>query len=631
MCGICGFNRKDENLCKSMIDTLKHRGPDDEGFYFDENVSLGHRRLSIIDLALGHQPIYNEDKSICIVYNGEIYNYKEIRKELENKHKFYTNSDTEVIIHAYEEYSFECVKKFNGMWAFCIYDKNKNLLFLSRDRFGIKPLYYHFDGKNFIFASEIKAILQHNVKRIPNDMLIFDCLFYNIVDHTNETFFKGINKVPKGNSAIFNIKEKTLKMEKYWEIKVHKEDNENTSTSVNKMDEIKDIFFDSVKLRLRSDVPVGSCLSGGIDSSSIVCAVAKLTDGENTHNLNTFSAVFPGKEIDESKYIEAVVENTSVKPNFVSPSGEKLMKDLMDLIYYQEEPLPGVEVYTQFQVMKLAREKGLKVLLDGQGGDEILAGYLYFFGYYFKELLKKGELLTLIKEMMYYYKKHKRFYEIGMMLYLFLPYSFKRYIFKRENKYVNKSFINKYLKKSTYFRDFIDANSLNDSLLKHFEYKLEHLLKYEDRNSMAFSIETRLPFLDYRLVEFLFSLQSSLKIKNGETKFIFREAMKGILPNEILERQDKLGFATPVNEWIKLPEVSEFIENIINSKSFEKRGYFDVNYIKKLFHNKDKRRFIWSNCEFIWKVVLLELWFRMFIDKQNEKQKFTNYSEQFSA
>jgi len=215
MCGICGFNRKDENLCKSMIDTLKHRGPDDEGFYFDENVSLGHRRLSIIDLALGHQPIYNEDKSICIVYNGEIYNYKEIRKELENKHKFYTNSDTEVIIHAYEEYSFECVKKFNGMWAFCIYDKNKNLLFLSRDRFGIKPLYYHFDGKNFIFASEIKAILQHNVKRIPNDMLIFDCLFYNIVDHTNETFFKGINKVPKGNSAIFNIKEKTLKMEKY--------------------------------------------------------------------------------------------------------------------------------------------------------------------------------------------------------------------------------------------------------------------------------------------------------------------------------------------------------------------------------------------------------------------------------
>lgn len=175
MCGICGFNWNDENLCKLMANTLKHRGPDDEGFYFNENVSLGHRRLSIIDLVSGHQPIYNEDKSIAIVYNGEIYNHKEIRRELEGKHKFYTNSDTEVIIHAYEEYGFDCVKKFNGMWAFCIYDKNKNLLFLSRDRFGIKPLYYFFDGKNFIFASEIKALLKY-VKPEENDEIIYDFL-----------------------------------------------------------------------------------------------------------------------------------------------------------------------------------------------------------------------------------------------------------------------------------------------------------------------------------------------------------------------------------------------------------------------------------------------------------------------
>jgi len=610
MCGICGFNWKDENLCKLMADTLKHRGPDDEGFYFDENVSLGHRRLSIIDLEKGHQPIHNEDKSIWIVYNGEIYNYLELRRDLENKHKFYTNSDTEVIIHAYEEYGFDCLNKFNGMWAFCIYDKNKNLLFLSRDRFGVKPLYYFFDGKNFIFASEIKAILQHNIKRTPNEDLIFDYLMYNIVDHTDETFFKEIKKIPKGHIAIFEIKEKELKIERYWTLKSGKEKEDK--------EKIRNIFLDSIRLRLRSDVPVGSCLSGGIDSSSIVCALAGMIDNKN---IKTFSAVFPGKDIDESEYIKEVIEKTNIKANFTSPSGNDLMKDIMKLIYYQEEPFIGPEVYTQFRVMELAHEKGLKVLLDGQGGDEILAGYVYFFGCYFKELLKKGKILTLLREIYSYYKNHKSFYGIVAMLYLFLPYFFKTYIFQRRNNYMDKSFMNKYQKESTYLKDLIDANSLNDSLLKHFEYKLEHLLKFEDRNSMAFSIETRLPFLDYRLVEYLFSLPSSSKIKGGETKFVFRNAMEGILPDKILQRQSKFGFETPGNEWIKLPEISEFIRNILNSKSFKERGYFDVKYIKKIFKNKNNQGFVKHNGEVIWKVILLELWFRMFIDKQNEKFK----------
>ncbi len=572
MCGICGFNWKNEKLCRDMANTLKHRGPDDEGFYFDDNVSLGHRRLSIIDLEGGHQPIYNEDKTICIVYNGEIYNYLELRKELENKHKFYTNTDTEVILHAYEEWGKDCLNKFNGMWAFCIYNKNKNIFFLSRDRFGIKPLYYYFKEGKFIFASEIKAILQHNIERTPNDLLIFDYLMYNIVDHTNETFFKGIKKIPKGHFAVFDIKKNKLNIERYWALKISQEDNHGDERK------IKDLFLDSVRLRLRSDVPVGSCLSGGIDSSSIVCTLSKMIDNKN---IATFSAVFPGKDIDESTYIQTVVENSGVKSNFTSPSGEELIEDITKLIYHQEEPITGPGVYTQFRVMKLAHEKGLKVLLDGQGSDELLAGYLYFFGYYFKELLKKCRILKLIKEMRCYYNKHKRFYEIGMMLYLFLPYSFKRYIFQRENKYVNTDFIDKYQKESTYLKDFIDVNSLNDSLLKHFEYKLGHLLNWEDKNSMTFSIETRLPFLDYRFVKYLFSLPSSSKIKNGETKAIFRKAMKGILPDRILQRQDKLGFETPEDEWIKIPKVSEFVRDIINSKRFEERGYFNANYIKK--------------------------------------------------
>jgi len=613
MCGICGFTGfENRNLLNRMCDSIIHRGPDDWGTFSENNVSLGHRRLSIIDLKTGRQPIHNEDKTIWITYNGEIYNYLELRKELENKHKFYTDTDTEVIIHAYEEWGMDCLNKFNGMFAFVIYDKKKNILFLARDRFGIKPLYYYFKNNKFIFASEIKAILQHDIERIPDDLLIFEYLFYNISNHTDKTFFKGIKKIPKGYFAVLDIKQNKLDIERYWTLNISPEYNPGDEGKV------KDIFMDSIRLRLRSDVPVGSCLSGGIDSSSIVCSIAKLVDNKN---FNTFSAIFPGKEIDESQYIISVIESTKVNSHFTTPSGEGLMQDIMSFVYHQEEPVMGIGVYTQFKVMKLAHEKGLKVLLDGQGGDELLAGYKYFFGYYFKELLKKGKILKLIKEMSAYYKKHKRFYEIGMMLYLFLPYSFKRYMFQRENRYMNKDFIDKYQRKSTYFRDFIDAPSLNHSLLKHFEYKLEHLLTWEDKNSMAFSIETRLPFLDYRFVKYLFSLSSSSKIKNGETKAIFREAMKGMLPDKILQRQDKLGFATPEDDWIKLPEVSKFIDDIINSERFANRGYFDVDYIKKLFKDIDNGGFIWHNYKFIWKIVFLELWFRVFIDKQNEKQK----------
>jgi len=619
MCGICGFNWKDEKMCRNMTNALKHRGPDDEGFYFDNDISLGHRRLSIIDIKTGHQPIYNENKTICIIYNGEIYNYLELRKELESKHKFYTNTDTEVILHAYEEWGKNCLNKFNGMWAFCIYDKNKNILFLARDRFGIKPLYYYFKDGRFIFASEIKAILECNiVERAPNNLVIFDYLMYNIVDHTDETFFKGIKKIPKGHFAIFDIKTKRLNIEKFWTLKITTEDGHVDKTK------IKDLFLDSIRLRLRSDVPIGSCLSGGIDSSSIVCTLSNVLGNKN---INTFSAVFPGKNIDEGPYIQAVIERTGVKANFTTPSGKEFINDIIKFLYHLEEPPTGTGVYAQFRVAKLTHEKGIKVLLDGQGSDELFAGYKYFFGYYFKELLKNGKISTLIKEVVLYYKKHRRFYELVMMLYLFLPYSFKRYMFQRENRYLNAHFIKKCQKESTYLKDFIDSKSLNDSLLKHFEYKLQHLLNWEDKNFMAFSIETRLPFLDYRFVEYIFSLPSSSKIKNGETKAIFREAMKGILPDKILQRQDKLGFETPENEWIKLPEVSRFIKGIINSKSFKERGYFDVEYIKKMFKDTNKKGAVWSNSKLIWKALFLELWFRIFIDKQNEKQKFTNYSK----
>lgn len=603
MCGICGFNWRDDGLLKSMCESLTHRGPDDSGTRASDGVSLGHRRLSIIDLSeRGRQPMCNEDGSLWIIYNGEIYNYIELRQELEGLgHHFKSDTDTEVVIHAYEEWGSRCLNRFNGMWAFCIHDTAENQLFMSRDRFGIKPLYYYLKDGKFIFASEIKALLKHDLERKPNDDIVFDFLAYNIIDHTDETFFQGIKRIPKAHYAVYDLEKKKLDVSRYWSIKSGDEEEDPSR--------IKELFVDSVKLRLRSDVPVGSCLSGGVDSSSIVCCMKELLNEEN--NVETFSAVYPGKQIDESQYIDEVVEKCAVKKNTTEPDAESLLKDLRDIIIHQEEPFARSSTYAQYRVMKLAHEKGMKVLLDGQGGDELYAGYTYFYSYYFKELLKRGRVKKLLTELLAYWREQGSLYELGVTAYLMLPTIFKEAVMKKMSKCISREFYDRHRKKSRFLEEVIDSGDLTEALLTHMEYKMEHLLRFEDKNSMAFSVETRLPFLDYRFVEYAFSLESDAKIRDGYTKAALRESMKNTLPEKIFNRRDKIGFATPEEGWLKNKQVSEYLRSMVCGGGFKTEGYYDMGKLKKTVEKHLKGEVNASRT--LWKVLFLEEWYRAYI------------------
>ena len=392
MCGICGFNWKNEELLTNMMSKLVHRGPDDSGFYTDDDISLGHQRLSIIDLTeRGKQPMFDESKRYAITYNGEVYNYIELREELIKKgYSFKSDTDTEVVLKMYIEYGLKVLDYLNGMFAFAIYDKKEKELFLARDRFGIKPLYYYVADNSFIFSSEIPPILLHKIKVEPNDKLICDFLLYNITDHTDETFFNPILKFPKGHYATYNLKNNEFILTKWWENRYCTEDIEYPIA----VKKLHNLLSDAVNIRLRSDVPVGTCLSGGIDSSSIAC----LIDSSKKSEIKTFSAIFPGFRLDESRYIDIVCGKKGMENHKTEPTAEKLRKEISDFIRAQGEPVPGTSPYSQYCVMRLAKENDTTVLLDGQGSDELLAGYHYFYGFYFKGLLKNLHLRKFFSE-----------------------------------------------------------------------------------------------------------------------------------------------------------------------------------------------------------------------------------------
>lgn len=616
MCGINGFNWNDKVQLKNMNDAIKHRGPDDEGVIIDENISLGHVRLSIIDLSkAGHQPMSNEDGTVWITHNGEIYNFNEIKSTLiEKGHIFTSETDTEVIIHAYEEYGFNCVNKFNGMWAFCIYDANTNILFLSRDRFGIKPLYYRFSGIKFIFSSEIKGILTHSIDINSNKTAIFDFLYYNLYDHTEETFFKDIKKLMPSNNLIFDLRTNTIQLQKYYDLE---KEIKNEKCDVQK---IRSLFYDSVQKTLISDVPVGSCLSGGIDSSSIVLTMNAVKP--NT-KIKTFSLTLQGKKNDEYIYQKQINNLINAENYFICPESSELINDIYDLICTQEEPLAGTSAYGQYRVMKLAKQNNMKVLLDGQGADEILAGYHDFFTFYYLELLKSIKIIKFIKEIKNYYSNSK---SILPVIYLFLriiPDFLKRKLYNHKKvPYLKRDFIKNYKYR-------IDArwhiSTLNEALIKSIlVYPLPHLLRFEDKNSMRFSIESRVPFLDYRFVEYILSTPADCKIHNGITKYNFREAMKHILPASIRCRYDKIGFVTPEEDWLKDGKAKKFIRSIIDSESFKNREFWDWIKVEKMYENmlngKSSNLFVGSD---IWRCISIELWMRIFIDKRkiNEFKK----------
>lgn len=599
MCGIAGIysfkGKIENNWIKRMTDTLIHRGPDDEGFLavntetkeirpltgpdsqvagqrvetFDKyiNLLLGHRRLSIIDISpSGHQPMSNEDKTIWIVYNGEIYNYLELRKELETLgYDFKTNTDTEVLLAAYEQWQEKCLSRFNGMWSFVIYDIRENVLFGARDRFGVKPFYYYANRGYFAFASEIKALINLPfVKREINSEAVFDYLFFGMKEHEDEGCFKNIFELQPCFAFYYCLSTNTLRKWRYYSLDyADKWETLNKERMNDYVDKTRELLFNAVSSRLRSDVPVGTCLSGGIDSSAIVCFINLMLEKENIKQVGeaqkVFTASYDGQTIDESKWAKIVVDRTKTSWYRTFPKSNELIKDLEDLVYTQDIPFGSTSIYAQYRVMKLARENGIKVLLDGQGGDELFTGYDLYHGTFFLEMLKAFAIGDFIRELGSLENspvdlKNVFLYLIKVLYRKVIPSSTRKFILlmrRKENNYLNVDFLNEKRDRLLIARGK-PTTSLNRMLYEFIsQLSLKSLLRYEDRNSMRFSIEARAPFSDdLDLIEYVFRIPSVYKIYRGWSKYLLRAATKEVLPEEIRLRKDKIGFATPEYDWL---------------------------------------------------------------------------------
>ncbi len=561
MCGIAGILTFDSSpvaadTIHKMTDAIRHRGPDDQDIYLEGSLALGHRRLSIIDLSPGgHQPMAGPDGSTHIVYNGEIYNYLDLRAELVARgHQFKSHSDTEVILHAYQEYGCECLSRLNGMFALALWDSRQRRLFLARDRMGVKPLYFYRDARRLIFASEIKAILAA-LESTPtvNHRLLYDFLTLGVLDHTDETFFAGIHKLPAAHGMLIEPNGQA-QVQRYWDFEVSNEVARLTDSEVERRSQaFWELFTDAVQLRLVSDVPVGSCLSGGLDSSAVVSVIARLIRQNQAVSVGprqqTFSACYPNAAIDEQCYMDQAVQWTGAQPWRVFPQPQKFIEDLPQLIWHQEEPFAGASIYAQWEVMRLAREKGIIVLLDGQGADEQLLGYRKFYAFYVQTLLRQGQFGAGLRESLLHFGNWNVLRTLQLRRGL-------RYLQGR--RMGSRSVADRLLRDS--FAASFRAEPLNigveSTLAARIKsdltrFSLPVLLRYEDKNSMAFGRESRVPFLDYRLVEYVAGLPLNLKLRDGWTKYCLRRGGRGYMPDMILRRRDKIGFAAPEDEWFR--------------------------------------------------------------------------------
>jgi len=570
MCGIAGIAALDgfnPKLLVNMTQLIDYRGPNGFGFAFfphDKNapaevihnevrlpscqgplIGLGNRRLTILDLSsLGNQPMQTEDGTLSIVFNGEIYNYLEVRKELRALgHSFQTQTDTEVILHAYQEWGTECLKRFNGMWSFALWDAPRQRLFCARDRFGEKPFYYYLGTRCFVFGSEIKQILQYpGVRREANDSTVFAYLEHGLQDHSSETFFKGISQLPAASFLTLDLARQSVvpDIRPYWELSL----KETKLNDHDACEEFRARFTKAVVLRLRSDVPVGSCLSGGLNSSSIVCVAREIVPG---HNFHTFSSCSEDKAFDEREYMMEVVRATEVRSHLVFPSSEEYRAGFDNLLWHQDEPFGDSSVFAQWCVMRKARQENIPVLLDGQGADEILCGYRKFYYFYLWHLLKTGDPRFFPEALLHSLTARNLssgWRHAGRYLPHFLGQS---------------STLTQRVCRPEYRRDHQNgslnlgpaANLAERQKADLTRFSVPALLHYEDRNSMAHSIESRVPFLDHELAEFLVNCPPQLKLRHGWTKWILREGMKGVLPEKVRLRRDKMWFPAPQNQWFR--------------------------------------------------------------------------------
>jgi asparagine synthase (glutamine-hydrolysing) len=624
MCGIAGiYNLKHKNvdlkLVEQMTGELIHRGPDHrkEVLLNNGKLGLGHCRLKVIDLSTAaNQPMSNESGSIWITFNGMIYNYRELTDELKRKgHIFKSKSDTEAILHAYEEFKEDCFSRFNGMWSLAIWDNQRKILLCARDRFGIKPFYYYLDGSEFIFASEIKALLKHpKISKKPNYRTIYNYLSYNFgyTDISEETFFAGIKQIVP--SQYFVIKDGSITQRPYWNLGSYRKPGSLSDELF--ASKFYQLFEDAVRIRLRSDVPVGVCLSGGLDSSAIICAAKQFIEPEK---IKAFNVSFNDQAFDESAYAKAVADYTGVKLHFVYPQSQRLFDDLSELIWHQEEPFTNLNIYSQWLLMQEARRQGVVVLLNGHGGDEALSGYTKEFYFFFADLIKGCRWPTLAKELSMHTRLNgtNKLEALKSALWVIfsqsMPNSFKditrRYICAK-NKYLDQGFSKKY---ENYFYLEKKLNSFlnNSSYMNYRICPLPGWLHAEDRMSMAHSIESRSPFLDSRIVELGINLPAEQKFRDGLSKFILRNAMQNRMTEKVRMRIDKMGYPTPTANWLRGSLYPRVID-ILRSARFSNRGIFNTREVLKAFaeHCQGSRNLRFT----LWSWVNLELWFRRFFD-----------------
>jgi asparagine synthase (glutamine-hydrolysing) len=589
MCGISGIYKLngssvDPMQLRSMTDRIQHRGPDGFGYWYDpdNNICLGHRRLAILDLTEnGRQPM--EFLGLTITFNGEIYNYLELKEYLGYQgYQFKTNTDTEVLLALYHYLGKDCVNELDGMFSFAIWDSSKRELFCARDRFGEKPFYFTSDTTSFTFASEIKQFFELGVSReINREVLYRYCTHDTLNNPTNmwDTFFKNIKQLPPGHSVTVK-RDGSMKIDKYWDLDYQNQANQNLSLG-EAAEQFNELLRISVTRRLRSDVTVGTSLSGGLDSTSIAGQICRL---DGVYGLNTFTASFPGYEKDETQFIGLFKKRyPGISDHYVTPTPDELYSDLNKLFFHQDEPIGSTSIYAQYRVMQLAKQQNVTVLLDGQGADEYLGGYNQCWPVRLRELYRRNRQQyrsekKKLKELLGFEQK------IGINLAVMLLYPAFHSKLSKIWKLLHKkqlAEINPPLKSDFFNGSDILTSDVNWSDLNHVLYHsllhsgLQDLLRFADRNSMAHSREVRLPFLYHKLVEFSFSLPSSLKMNDGWSKLVLRSSQDKFLPTEICWRKEKIGFATPQATWLSSkviqPVISEARRKVEQSKIFNER------------------------------------------------------------
>jgi asparagine synthase (glutamine-hydrolysing) len=615
---------------EAMRDVIRHRGPDEAGFFIDRNVGLGHRRLSIVDVASGHQPMTNEDGSLYITYNGEIYNHADYRESLESKgHVYKTHCDTETILHLYEEHGSACVDYLRGMFAFAIWDKNKRELFVARDRLGVKPLYYvHSDDGSLYFSSEIKALLEAGaVKPQINYSVLADYLA-NHSPSGEETLFGGVKRLLPGHLLTWRDGEVAIR--RYWDVSFSEKDAEDQRDDATYIEQWSELFRESVRLRLMADVPLGMFLSGGIDSS----AIAAVMSGMVSEPIKTFSVAFAEREANELEYARLVAEAYKTNHHEIIVSPEQFFEALPQLVWHEDEPLAHPSSVALYFVSRLASQH-VKVVLTGEGSDELLAGYGRYrrtiwnlaMGRRYNRLtpsIARNTIRGGIQRM-----PVGRFRQKLMRTFLVLepelesiyfdnfavfPAPMQQHMFTRETR-DRIGNIDPYVELRRVLALTKDLSLLDGLLYADIKTYLHELLMKQDQMSMATSIESRVPFLYHKLVEFTAKMPDKMKLRGTTTKYVLRESMKGILPEKILSRS-KMGFPVPIGSWFRGPFKSIIDEYVLSDRTMS-RGIFASDFVRKLVALHDSGE---DHSERLWALVNFEIWLRQFFD--GEKSSF---------